>query len=282
MTHQVTQQRILFIRTFIAIITAGFLSLLLVSFTVHKKMTDDFLKQLGISKADANSKISSSLLDGYVDAYGVKNIKNIALGNRANITNSLLVYTKQYVSSAGFIKEYNALREQKKPVLPVVKTPEEFQQGIIETARQSMLDVEQKLKKADATMKPVFEKTLESIRKQLQQAEDPNNKSIAGYRQGYPVLVKNRDDTYAKETAAWEAKYPARHQQFIKQRLLRFMEETKDINFGAELYEKKGIRYFTNPAYESKSIYWKMAFRAGKEVVEPARAFVQEWMQSIQ
>ena len=131
-------------------------------------------------------------------------------------------------------------------------------------------------------MKPVFEKVLESIRKQLQQAEDPNNKAIAGYRNGYPVLVKNRDDTYAKAIAMWEAKYPANHQQFIKQRLLQFMEETKDINFTAELYEKKGIRYFTDKNYESKSMYWKMAFRAGKEVVEPARAFVREWIQSIQ
>ncbi len=282
MTHRATQQLIFSVKTFIVITAAGFLSLLLVSFTIHKKITDDFLKQLGISKADANSKISSSLLEGYMDAYGVKNIKNIALGNRSAITNSLLAYTKQYVNSAVFTQEYNVLREQKKPVMPVVKTPEEFQQEIIENAKQSMLDVEQKLKKADATMKPVFEKTLESIQKQLQQAEDPNNKSIAGYRRGYPVLVKNRDDTYAKEIAAWEAKYPVRHQQFIKQRLLQFMEETNDINFGAELYEKGSIKYFSNPAYEAKGIYWKMAFRAGKEVVEPARAFVREWMQSIQ
>ncbi|PVD53541.1 hypothetical protein DC498_03210 [Terrimonas sp.] len=283
MTHQATQQQnILSVKTFITIITAGFLSLLLFSFTVHKKIADDFLKQLGISKADANSKISSSLLDGYLDAYGVKNIKNIAIGNRTGITNSLLEYTKQYVSSAGFIKEYNALRDQKKPVMYYVKTPEEFQQEIIENAKKSMLDVEQKLKKADAAMKPVFEKTLESISKQLQQAEDPNNKSIAGYRKGYPVLVKNREDTYAKEIVAWETKYPAGHQQFIKQRLLRFMEETRDINFGAELYEKKGVKYFSNPDYEAKSIYWKMAFRAGKEVVEPARTFVQGWMQSMQ
>ncbi|MBX3254699.1 MAG: hypothetical protein KF862_11210 [Chitinophagaceae bacterium] len=279
---QRAQRPVSFIKIFTTVIPAGFLSLALVSFTIHKKMADDFLKQLGISKVDADSKISRSLIEGYLDGYGVKNIKNIAVGNRTTITKNLLAYTKQYVGSTAFIKEYNTLREQKKPAMYVVKTPEEMQQEIIESARKSIADLEQKLKKADASTKAIFEKTLESVRQQLQQAEDPNNKSIAGYRKGYPVLIKNRDDTYAKEMAAWEAKYPAQQQQFIKQRLLQFMDETKDIDFGAELYEKKGIKYFTDKNHEGKSIYWKMAFRAGKEVAEPARAFVQEWIRSIQ
>lgn len=282
MTRQRIQQPIAIIKATVLMAAVVLLSLFMVSFTMHKKIADDFLKQLGISKTDANDKITNSLLGGYLDAYGVKNIRNIALGNRTALTNNLLVYTKQYANSAAFIKEYNALREQKKPVMYVVETPEEFKQGIITNAKKSMADVEQSLKKADASMKPVFEKVLESIRKQLQDAEDPNNKSIAGYRKGYPSLVKNRDDTYAKAIAEWEVKYPAQHLQFIKYRLLRFMEETKDINFDAELYEKKGIRYFTDKTYESKSMYWKMAFRAGKEVVEPSRTFVREWIQSIQ
>lgn len=242
----------------------------------------DFLKQLGMTQANADQKISSSLLGGYLDTYGVKNSKNIAPASRSALTGSLLAYTKQYVNGPAFIREYQALREQKKPVMGVVKTPEEFQQEIIAQAKKSRAEVEQSMKKADASMKPVFEKTLESINKQLQQAEDPNNKSIAGYRKGYPVLVKNRDDTYAKELAVWEARYPAGHRQFIKLRLVQFLKETENVDFSAELYEKKGIRYFTNPAYESKGTYWKMAFRAGKEMVEPARAFVQDWLRELE
>jgi hypothetical protein len=52
----------------------------------------------------------------------------------------------------------------------------------------------------------------------------------------------------------------------------------KDVDFAAELFERKGVKYFTNPVYERKSDRWKMVFRAGKEVVEVARAFVQQWM----
>lgn len=271
----------LIVSRFTAMVTAAMLTLLLVSYTVERKINEEFLKQLGISKADANSKISHSFLEGYIDAYGAKNIRNISLGSRTTITNHLLLYTKQYVSNPGFIKEYNALREQHKPVMPHVQTPEEMQQGIIDQAKISAADLEKKIKTSDAQMKAVFEKTLESVRKQIAQAEDPNNRSIAGYRKGYPMLVKSRDEEHARKMEKWEEKYPASHTQFIKQRLEKFLDETKDIDFGAALTERKGVKYFVNPAYESKGVYWKMAFRAGREVVEPARTFVKEWVRSL-
>lgn len=281
MTHQILSQHQRIMRVIFASLLAASLLLLLASFTISNRVGEDFLKQLGIGKLDADAKITSSFLDGYFDAYGVKNAKNLAAGNRSAITRSLLDYTKQYVSSPEFIKAYNALRESKKPVVAIVKTPEQFQQEIIATAKKSIADVEQQMKKADASMKPVFEKMLESIRKQIQQAEDPNNRSMAGYRNGYAVLVKNRDETYAKEVAVWEARYPAAPNQFIKQRLLQFLKETEQIDFTATLYEKNGKKYFTNPAYESKGIYWKMGFRAGREVVEPSRAFAETWVKNL-
>ena len=63
--------------------------------------------------------------------------------------------------------------------------------------------------------------------------------------------------------------------------LLEFMEATKDIDFGAELKTVNGKKKFVNPEYERKDSRWKMAFRAGKEVVEPAREFVQKWIDEI-
>jgi hypothetical protein len=282
MKRQTTQRPILAIKIFIMVILTGAaLSLLLASFTVPNKMADDFLKQLGISKTNADSKITNSLLNGSLDAYGIKNIKNIALGNRTAITKDLLVYTKQYLGSAAFINEYNAMREKNKPVMPVLQTPEEMQKGLIESGKKSVAELEEKVKRADGSMKGTFEKILESARKQLQQAEDPNNKSIAGYRKGYPNMVKGQEANYQRWIAEWETKYPANHLLFVKQRLQQFLDETKDVDFSAELYEKKGIKYFTNPAYERKSDRWKMVFRAGAAVVEPARSFVQEWILSI-
>jgi hypothetical protein len=281
MKHQTTQQPISLIKFFVAIITGAVLSLLLVSFTVYKNRADDFLKQLGISRSDANSRISNSLLDGSLDFYGIKNLTKIALGNRTAITKDLLLYTRQYLGSPAFIKEYNALREKNKPVMQVVQTPEEMQKGMIEKSKQGIANLEASLKKADPSMKSIFEKSLLPARKQLQEAEDPNNKMIARYRNGYPTLVKDQQIRNQQRIAEWEAQFPANHLLFVKQRLQQFLDETKDVDFSAELYEKKGIKYFTNPVYERKSARWKMVFRAGKEVAEPARAFVQEWMQEL-
>jgi hypothetical protein len=63
--------------------------------------------------------------------------------------------------------------------------------------------------------------------------------------------------------------------------LQQFLDETKDIDFSAELVERNGKKYFANKAYEQKSSRWKMAFRAGREVVEPARVFVKQWLTEI-
>ena len=79
----------------------------------------------------------------------------------------------------------------------------------------------------------------------------------------------------------WESEYPENQLLFVKQRLQQFMEETKDIDFAAQTIEKNNKTVFVNPAYERKSNRWKMAFRAGKEVIEPARVFVQQWINEI-
>src|SRR5690606_19276428 len=163
--------------------------------------------------------------------------------------------------------------------LPALQTPEEMQQGLIDNTKKSIVDVERKLKTADASMKTVFGKLLESLHIQLQQLEDTNYKSIANYRKGYQNMVKGRDARYQQHIADWEAKYPANHLLFVKQRLMQFMDETKDIDFSAELVDRKGVKYFVNPDYERKSDRWKMAFRAGASVIEPARNFVQDWIQ---
>jgi hypothetical protein len=255
-------------------------SFFLFSFTVQK-FGDDFLKQLGITKSAADEKISNSILGGYLDAYGVKNVKNIATGNRAAIAKDLLAYTKKYVSGTAFVKQYAALKESHKPQPDKIQTPEEMQKETIASYKKSVTDIEATVKNADASMKPVFEKVLADAKKQLKEAEDPNNKSFVSYKKNYPELVASNKQSYEKQLTDWENEYPSNHLSFVKKRLQQFLDETKDIDFAAELTVKNGKKIFVNRAYESKGNRWKMAFRAGKEVVEPARTFVQQWLNEI-
>lgn len=257
------------------------LSMLFYSFTPHKNFADDFFKQLGISKADGDKKITASFLAGYLDAYGAKNIKNIALGNRVAVTKDLLSYTKKHVNSPMFINDYIALKESKKPVKVHVKTPEELQQEMIATAKKAVFDNEASLKKADPQYKKIYEDMLVQTKKQLKEAEDPNNRNLAAYRKNYETLEREAEESYIRQVKEWEASYPSNHMLFVKRRLQQFIDETTGIDFSAELTTKNGIKYFVNKEYERKGKRWKMAFRAGKEVVEPTREFVQQWIAEI-
>ena len=253
---------------------------LICSFSVQK-FGDDFLKQLGITQQNADQKISNSILGGYIDSYGAKNAKNIALGNRKAVTLDLLDYIKKYVSSAAFVKEYSEMRERYKPVEETLQTPEQMRADNIAAYKKSVAQTEENLKKADPSVKQIFEKALEDAKKALKDAEDPNNKYYVNYTKNYPQLEKNFKESHDRSIADWNAKYPKDQLQFVKKRLQEFLNTTNGIGFSAELTEKNGKKVFVNPDYERKDGRWKMAFRAGKEVVEPARNFVQKWIGEI-
>ena len=255
-------------------------SFFLFSFTANR-FAEDFLQQLGITKTGADEKITNSILGGYLDQYGLRNAKNIAAGNRSAVAKDLLAYTKQYISSTAFQKEYNQLRESNKPKPGTIQTAEEMRTGIIEQYKKSIAESEANMKKADASMKSIFEPILVALKQELKNAEDPNNKMLANYKKNYGEMLKSIEASNQQGLADWEAKYPANQLHFIKERLKQFLEETSNIDFGAQLIEKNGKKYFANQAYEHRGNRWKLAFRAGKEVVEPARMFVQNWIDEI-
>ncbi len=262
--------------TFILVIV----SLFLFSFSI-RQMAGDFLTQLGINKSSADEKITGSILGGSLDAYGLKNFKNIAKGDRGAVALDLLNYTKKFTTGADFLKNYTEMKNGHKPERPVMQTPDEMRSSLIAAYKKSIADTEESLKTADANLKPIFQNVLESAKKQLKEAEDPNNKQLANYAKNYDGMMKNIEASYQAQLVEWEKKYPTDARFYIKKRLDEFMNETKDIYFSAELTVKNGTAYFVNPAYERKSNRWKMAFRAGKEVVEPARKFVAAWITEI-
>ena len=268
------------IHIFILTLILSILGVSLVSFK-SAKLYGDVLKQLGITKQEANDKISSSFLAGGLNYYGIRNLKNIVTNDRAAVVKDIAAYAKQYAVSPEYIKQYMALKESNKPQPYKPETPEELRNTTVRQAKEAVQQTEESLKKAPAEMKAIFEKTLEAAKQNLKQAEDPNNKYLKAYTQNYPTMEKQMKESHEQLLKQWEAKYPGNHLLYIKVRLEEFLDATKDIDFGAQLIEKNGKKYFVNPAYERKDNRWKMAFRAGKEAVEAARAFTQQWMNEI-
>lgn len=247
-----------------------------------EKYADDFLKQLGINKNDADEKISNSIFGGYLGIDGAKNAKNILLGDRKAVALDLLNYVRQYVKTDVFIKKYNEMRNYYRPKEQTIQTPEELRIQNIKNQKDYVSKAEEIVKNSKPEFKDIFQKNLDEAKKQLKEAEDTNNRYYVNYRKNYPQLVKDSRSGYDRAIADWKAKYPDNQLLFVKMRLQQFLDVTKDIDFSAQLVDKGNKKIFADPGYERKDNRWKMAFRAGKEVTEPSRAFVQQWIAEIQ
>ncbi len=162
---------------------------LMLSFTTQK-LADDFLKQLGITKPNADTKIVNSIIEGSLDQYGLRNAKNIALGNRAAVAKDLLQYVKDQVNTESFKKAYAETKQKNKPSPLLTKTPEDFQKDQVESSKKSLAEVEANHKKADATLKPMFEKILVQAQKQLKDA-GTSQEELDNVPTGYKGIVVN-------------------------------------------------------------------------------------------
>jgi hypothetical protein len=258
-----------------------FAGMTLVSFKAEKMYADVFAK-LGITKEQGNERISSGLLGGYLNYYGMRNLKNIVMNDRAAIIKDIAGYAKQYSASEAFKKEYFQMKEREKPT-PIDKpqTPEEMRAGMIKNAKEAVASMEKLVKESSGSMKTAFEKSLADAKENQKRVEDPNNKNQKAYTQNYPQSVKYFEQANIDNLARWEAKYPANYLLYVKKNLQAFLDATKDIDFSAELTERGGKKYFVKKEYEYKGNQWKAAFRCGKEPVEAARAFAQQWISEI-
>lgn len=282
MKKTLTEKMIMRLRLCIAGLLLVILGLFLFSFTIQQRMQEDFLKQLGLTKSQADERISQGLLGGYLNHYGIKNLKNIMLDNRGQVVQDLAAYAKQYTGTDAFKKAYAALKEANKPA-PVqkVETPEEMRVSTIKMAKEYLQQTEESIKKAAPDMKKLYEQALDAAKKNLKDAEDPNNKMLKNYTQNYEGLKKAMEESYDNQLREWEKKYPTNHLLYVKEKLQAYLDATEDIDFNAELTERKGIKYFVNQGYERKGNRWKLAFRAGKDAVETGRNFARQWIAEI-
>ncbi len=262
----------------------GAVIILAIAFSVFsafraKKLYGDIWQQLGITKIKGDENIQTSFLNGYFNYYGAEKAKNILAGNRAAVARDLMIYTKQYVNSELFKKEYSKLREGARPQEPEQKIPNKE-----EVRKEKIAEVEKSLAESNKTIKefPEMAKTLEPVvemlKTTLKDYKDPNSENIEAYYQYEINEQEYRMKSYKDRLSAWEKEYPANHSQLIKERLKKFISLAKTVDFNAELKTVGDKKKFVNKTYEAKPYDWKQIYRAGKEVIEPAVAFAEEWI----
>lgn len=263
------------------LLVAGLISLFSYSFTTSRHLADDFWKQLGMTKDQCTDGVKQSFLNGYLYYYGAKNARNIAMGNRAAVAKDLLAYTKQYISSEGFKKEYELMRRGAKPEQPQIKqvTKEDIRQKKIAETQESIKKTEEIMKQPN--MKSIMQPSLDMLKKNLVDFKDPNSKMIDIYFKGEIMQQEQQMESYQKNMTRWEKEYPANHRDKVKERLQKFLELSATVDFTAELKQSGNKKKFVNPVYEGKSYDWKQIYRAGKDVIDPARAFAEQWIKEL-
>jgi hypothetical protein len=250
------------------------------SFKMHKFYTDVW-QQLGISKEKGLRNIEESFLNGYFHYYGAEKAKNIVAGDRAAIAKDLLLYVKQQVGSNDFKAQYEQQRKNAKPVQheQKLKTKEEIRKEKIEEMEKSIRETEANMKTMKPEMVKALQPMLEILKNNLKDYKDPNSKMIDLFYQSEKMNQDNNVRSYEESMKQWEEQYPADYRQLIKQRLQKFIDLASTVDFSAELKLVNGKKKFVNPVYEAYD--WKQVFRAGKDVIEPAMAFAQQWIKEL-
>jgi predicted phage tail protein len=246
-----------------------------------KKLTDDVWKMLGLSRQSGVDAVKNSFLNGYLYYFGVKNTKNLAAYDRAAITRDLLHYTKEYISSGDFKKQYENLRKNAQPQEPELKplrSIAEIQKEEIAKTEKSIKDTEKTIKEVKADMAKAIQPVLDMLRQNLKDYQDPNHQLFASIAMGEKYQQENEVKNYNDYMKKWEKDFPENINLFIADKLKKMLEYTKDIDYNAALVEKYGRKRFVNPAYEAKRTEWKQGFRAGKVVTEQARTFAEKWL----
>ena len=213
----------------------------LVSFKSNRVYADIW-QQLGLSKEKGVENIRASFMNGYFHYYGARNARNILLGDRAAIARDLLNYTRQYVQSEGFKKQYDLERSQAKPEpdTKTVKTKEEIRKERIAETEKSIRQTEENMKTMKADMVKVLEPMLDMLKKTLKDYQDPNSQMIDLFYQGELMQHEQRIKSYEERMKNWEKNYPEDYRDMVKDRLNKFLKLAKTVDFNAELKEVNG------------------------------------------
>lgn len=243
----------------------------------------DIWQQLGISREKGSENIRSSFMYGYLHYYGVKNIKNLIIGDRVSIARDLMNITKEQMNSEAFRKFYEQERRQAKPQEPdvTVRTKEEIRKEKIAETEKSIRETEANLKQMKPDMAKALQPVLEMLKNNLKEFQTPESQMIELFYQGELMNNESRIKSYKEQMKNWETNYPEDHRQFIKLRLQKFLSIARTVDFNAALKEVNGKKKFVNPQYEGKPYEWKQVFRTGKEVIEPAMVFAEQWIKEL-
>lgn len=267
---------VLVMGTFLAIVSAANLS-----FT-YTSLPGKFWTQLGISETRGTENIRKSFIEGYLYTYGASAAKKVASGDRVALANDVMAYAKSYVMTPEFQDTYKQARDQQKPAPPApARTKEEIQAAQIATIEKSIADTEKSMKGLSGELQQSMKDVIKMFNEQLEDYKNPESEMLNYMAEGEKLNHQTAMQEYETNIAIWQKSYPENPSAMIRVRLEKFLAVTADVDYSAAVHDEYGLKKFNNAAYEKKSDEWKMAYRAGKPVVDAAREFATAWLKEL-
>ena len=249
------------------------------SFASFNNRVDDILKTLGIPATHAKDHILKSFAGKYFSFPQRTTIKNYSQNKRVATVNQIGAYVKYYLFSSDFAREYQQLREEKRPTAPA--TIEERVNKEIAEYTRLLKETEDASRSVSPEMKTMYESSIKKYKSRISALENEYDPQHLEQIEG--IIIQHDYDMgdYKFKLKQFEKEYPSDVRTFIKIRLQEFLQITSNIDFNAELVQKSGKKIFVNPTYEEKTAAWKYCFRAGRPSTEAARALAQQWLKEI-
>lgn len=238
--------------------------------------------QLGITEGRAREAVFDSFVSGAVSIAGKADVFTAASPQaRVAIVNAALTIARAFVESTEFPKRYADHREANgpDPLAPATTADE-----VLAKQRANFEAQVEGMRKQFGDVTPAQRETLEQGFETMRARFTEMEKGEAKVELDAALKAQRVAQVRAYEAAVKEldAVYPADPRALVANRLRKFLDLSKDVDFTAPLVERDKKMRFADAALEARPAEWKMLFRAGKPATDAARAFAQKWLTDLE
>jgi hypothetical protein len=234
---------------------------------------------LGMQEATARQDIVYAFISGNVNVYpAAKAFKAAAPAARAALVKGVFDWARAYTDSPAYKAQYERERANSAPQAPKPKTVDQELARMKAEQQKALEEMKKNLAQMPASVRPQLEATIKQ-----QEAEEAKRNADPKYaammRQMVEMQIADEQKQYQDSLARHDQRYPADPKVLIAARLRKFLDVSRDVDFGAALVPGPGGRQrFANAAYEAKPAEWKLCYRAGKEATAAGRDAAQAWL----
>ena len=190
------------------------LLILVLGFTAQRMFDEklkNLLQQFKTNEDAAKTNIFYAVSSPSFYIPNVKILKDMAVGDRVSLIQSIGKNVKEYIATKEFTAKYNQLKEDRKPTPPEdPKYSAQLKEEQQTSLKNAITETEKSKSQMSKDQQGMFDEILKMYKQQLAEIDDPEKTmfkpEIDEYiKQDYQMQM----DEYKNKLAEWENEYPA-------------------------------------------------------------------------